>query len=56
MACLRNRWDKYHRKPVDQRFKVAETLADCKGTCTGDQCTFIVFERTSGHCWEKYSW
>jgi hypothetical protein len=57
-ACvlLCNRWDKYHTRPLTKRFGKAETLADCRGQCNGNECTFIVWERSTGRCWEKYSW
>lgn len=54
---LLSRWDRFHTRPLPKRFKVVETLEDCKYTCSGpSECTFVVFNRATGQCWEKYSW
>lgn len=48
-------WDVFPtRKP---RYTIESTLADCKWMCsTTVDCTFIVWNKTNGMCFLKYSW
>jgi hypothetical protein len=52
------RWDKFHQYPNDKRTVKTDTLEGCKNLCTGQDfnCTFIVWDRTNGDCYQKYSW
>lgn len=58
LAVLLCRWDKYHQLPINRRMLKTLTLDECQKTCSGNDfdCTFVVFQRTTGNCWPKYSW
>lgn len=51
-------WDKYHVKPLEQRSGPDVSLEDCQASCSGRpyDCTFVVWNRENGLCWQKYSW